>query len=119
MAISLEPLKKLHGFIAAAIVDSSSGMMLDSTVAGDFEIDIATAGNTEVLQAKLRTMEALGLGDDLIEDILITLGTQYHIIRPLSINKEIFIYISLEHSKANLAMARIVVKKLDKNITML
>lgn len=116
MNISFNTLQELSGFIAAAVVDSSSGMMLDSTVVGDFDIDLATAGNTEVLQAKLRTMQALGLGEDGIEDILITLGSQYHIIRPLSGNKEIFIYISLDRSKANLAMARIMVKKMDESI---
>lgn len=71
MNISFNTLQELSGFIAAAVVDSSSGMMLDSTVVGDFDIDLATAGNTEVLQAKLRTMQALGLGEDGIEDILV------------------------------------------------
>ena len=43
--------------------------------------------------------------DDTIEDILITLGKQYHIIRPCANLKGLFIYLVLDKS-ANLAMAR-------------
>jgi hypothetical protein len=37
------------------------------------DLDVAAASNTEVIRAKMRTMESLRL-DDTIEDILITLG---------------------------------------------
>jgi predicted regulator of Ras-like GTPase activity (Roadblock/LC7/MglB family) len=116
MASTVETLKKLDGFIAAALVDSSSGMMLESTVVGTFPVEIAAAANTEVLQAKLKAMDAIGLGDDMIEDILISLGTQYHLLRPLASNREIFIYIALDRSRANLAMARIELKKVEGSI---
>jgi len=116
MASSVESLKKLDGLIAAAVVDSSSGMMLESYVSGSFPLEMAAAANTEVVQAKIKAMDAIGLEDDIIEDILITLGTQYHLIRPLSVNREIFIYIVLERDRANLAMARMELKKLEKSI---
>ena len=73
MAATVEALKKLDGFIAAALVDSSSGMMLESVVVGSFPVEIAAAANTEVVQAKLKAMDAIDLGDDHIEDILIIL----------------------------------------------
>ncbi len=116
MASTVDALKKLDGFIAAALVDSSSGMMLESLVVGNFPVEIAAAANTEVLQAKLKAMDAIELGDDHIEDILISLGTQYHLLRPLSSNREIFIYLALERSRANLAMARLEVKKVEGTI---
>jgi hypothetical protein len=57
------------------------------------------------LRAKLKTMKALGL-NDVIEDILITLGRQYHIIRPLNKHEGLFVYLVLDKSKSNLALAR-------------
>jgi len=90
--------------------------MLESIVVGNFPIEVAAAANTQVVQAKLKAMDAIDLGDDHIEDILITLGSQYHLIRPLASNREIFIYVALERSRANLAMARIDLKKLEGSI---
>ena len=92
----------IDGASAAMIVDYDSGMAL-GTVGGGLDLDVAAAGNTEVVRAKMTTMSELGLNDE-IEDILITLGKAYHIIRPLP-NSTLFFYIVLTR-KANLAMAR-------------
>jgi predicted regulator of Ras-like GTPase activity (Roadblock/LC7/MglB family) len=123
MAISkvrfINALTDLDGFIAAALVDSTSGMMFESMVTGSFPIEAAAAANTQVVQAKLKAMKAVGIGDDHIEDILITLGAQYHLIRPLNINDEIFIYLAIDRNHGNLAMARMELKKLSNSITKL
>jgi hypothetical protein len=95
----------LDGFVGACIVDSNSGMMLGADGGGSMNLEVAAAGNTEVVRAKRKTMKALNLGDT-IEDILITLGKQYHLIRPLPQNDALFIYLVLDRSKGNLAMAR-------------
>ena len=102
----LKTLAKEKGFIAAAVVDSDSGMAL-GTIGGsdDFPIEVGAAANTEVVLAKLRAAEALGL-DDAIEDILITLTSQYHLIRPMRDQPTVFIYIALDRAQANLALAR-------------
>ena len=113
---AIDSLKNLDGFIAAALVDSSSGMMLDSIIVGNFPIEVAAACNTEVLQAKLKAMDEIDLGDDTIEDILISLGTQYHLMRPLGYNREVFIYVALERNRANLALARLTLKKVESSI---
>ena len=101
---SLNGLLKLDGAMCAALVDSNSGMMLGSAGSG-VDLELAAAGNTEVMRAKLKIMKSLGLNDS-IEDILITLGKQYHIIRPVSAKPGIFYYLVLDRAKANLAMAR-------------
>ena len=101
---SLDELLTVDGALCAALVDSSSGMMLGSEGSG-VDMEIAAAGNTEVMRAKLKTMQMLGLSDT-IDDILITLGKQYHIIRPVARKEGVFVYFVLDKSKANLAMAR-------------
>jgi hypothetical protein len=104
VADSLKQLLRTDGAMCAALVDANSGMMLGSAGAG-LDLELAAAGNTEVVRAKLKTMQILGLSDTL-EDILITLGKQYHIIRPLQAKAGIFLYLVLDKAKANLAMAR-------------
>jgi predicted regulator of Ras-like GTPase activity (Roadblock/LC7/MglB family) len=101
---SLKDLLRLDGAMCAALVDANSGMMLGSAGSG-VDLELAAAGNTEVVRAKLRTMKSLGLSDT-IEDILITLGKQYHIIRPVQSKPGIFMYVVLDKTRANLAMAR-------------
>ena len=111
---SLDILISVDGAMCAAVVDSSSGMVLGTAGSG-LDLDIAAAGNTEVVRAKLNTMKSLGLSDT-IDDILITLSSQYHIIRPLGSTPEVFIYLVLNRAKANLALARIKVKESDAAI---
>jgi hypothetical protein len=97
------------------VVDSSSGMMLGNAGSG-MDIEIAAAGNTEVMRAKLKTMKALGL-NDAIEDILITLGHAYHILRPMGKQEGVFVYAVLDKAKSNLAMARRKIAEVEKELT--
>lgn len=102
---TLEDIMGIDGALAAAVVDANSGMVLGKIGTG-VDLDIAGAGNTEVMRAKIKTKKALGLKDS-IEDILITLGKQYHIIRPMSEKPGVFIYVVLDKAKSSLALARL------------
>lgn len=103
---TLEQLMKIDGAAAAAIVDTQSGMSLGSVgSSATMNLDIAAAGNSEVVKSKLKVMNNLGI-KGYIEDILITLEDQYHLIRPLSKSKSLFIYLVLNRANSNLAMAR-------------
>lgn len=76
-----EAMTSIEGSVAVALVDYTSGMALGSLGGGkDLDLTVAAAANTDVIRAKVRTMEMLGLKDD-IEDVLITLGSQYHLMR--------------------------------------
>lgn len=95
----------VDGALAAAVVDFDSGMLLAGGGSAAIDLEIAAAGNTEVMRAKMKTMKMLGLKDE-IEDILLTLGRQYHLLRPLQRHNGLFLYSVLDKSKSNLALAR-------------
>ena len=111
---AMEDLLTGDGALCAAIVDSSSGMILGQAGTG-VDMEVAAAGNTEVVRAKMKTMRALGL-NDVIEDILITLGKQYHIIRPMARKDGLFMYYVLDKGKSNLAMSRRKLQDVEKEL---
>ncbi|AIV32445.1 hypothetical protein LMJ38_33360 [Streptomyces sp. R1] len=113
-----ECLGSIDGATAVALVDYTSGMALGTLGGGkDFNLEVAAAGNTDVVRSKLRTMEHLGLKDE-IEDILITLNTQYHMIRLLKGRggNGLFLYLVLDASRANLAMARHQLRRIEGDL---
>jgi hypothetical protein len=113
---TLPRLMEIDGCIGCCIVDSNSGMMLGAAGGGAaLNLEVAAAGNTEVVRAKRKTMKSLGLADA-IEDILITLGKQYHVIRPMTQNDAMFVYVVLDKTRSNLAMARHQVSAIEKEL---
>ena len=111
---SLSLLMSCDGAMGACVVDYSSGMNL-GTIGGGVDLELAAAGNSEVVKAKMETMKSLGIKED-IEDILITLGSQFHIIRPTAGHDSLFIYLVLDKSKANLALARRKVRSIEEDL---
>ena len=113
---SLAACMKIDGAIGAALVDMKSGMCLGSTGGGDIlNMEVAAAGNTDVVRAKMNVMSSLGLKDK-IEDMLITLGKQYHLVRMLETQGNLFIYLALHRDKANLGMARLKLSGIESDL---
>ncbi|WP_327176146.1 hypothetical protein OG599_13020 [Streptomyces sp. NBC_01335] len=113
-----EAMSSIEGSLGVALVDYTSGMALGTLGGGkDFNLEVAAAGNTDVVRAKLRTMDHLGLKEE-IEDILITLGSQYHLIRLLKTrgSNGLFLYLVLDSNRANLAMARHQLKRIEAEL---
>lgn len=112
---ALNSLLKVDGAMCAALVDYGSGMLLGQAGSG-VDMELAAAGNTEVVRAKMKVMQSLSL-NDAIEDILITLGKQYHIIRPVRAKSGLFVYYVLDRAKSNLALARRACQDAEASLT--
>lgn len=104
----------IDGAMAAALVDYRSGMCL-AQAGNALNLDLAAAGNTQVVRAKLKTMESLGLRKG-IEDILITLVDQYHLIRLAPNHDGLFLYLVLDKEKGNLALARYKLTDIERGL---
>ena len=97
--------------IAVAIVDVSSGMCLAShSNSPTINPETAAAYNTEVVRQKQKAMSALKLSGEKINDILITLTNQFHLINLLEDGKK-FIYLAVNQRDTNLAIAREVLRQ--------
>jgi len=115
---SLNEAMQMDGAIGVALVDWSSGLALGKAGGNNtFNLEVAAAGNTQVVRAKMSVMKNLNLNTT-IEDILITLPNQYHLIRPLQKNTKLFLYIALHREQANLAMARYKLAEIENNLEM-
>jgi hypothetical protein len=112
---TLAEIMKMNGAMAAAIVDWKSGMTLGTAGSG-VNVDLAAAGNTNVVRAKLSVMRDLKL-KGFIEDMLITLTDQYHLIRMLDSNHDLFVYVVLSRDQANLGLARHKLAELEHDLT--
>ncbi|MFC5908932.1 hypothetical protein [Streptacidiphilus monticola] len=119
--IALKEAMAIDGAVGVAVVDYNSGMALGTLGnSADLDLNVAAAGNTEVVRAKMRTMEMLNLHHEGIEDILITLSSQYHLIRPLTKkgSEGHFLYLALDRRRANLAMARLRLRQIEDDLAL-
>jgi hypothetical protein len=100
---------EIPGYMAASLVDLESGMTLGlKSLRPDFDLAAASAYNSEMVKQKMKIMKALSLKTTL-EDMLITLGDQIHVIR--MVNPTTFIYLVVDRSLSNLAIVRNVLAK--------
>ena len=114
----ISALRDVQGFIGACLVDSDTGLMLASEGGGSLiDLEVASAGNTEVVKAKRAVMGHLGMGDQ-IEDMLITVETQFHVLRPLKSNPTIFLYLAVDRKHASLGMSRIQMKRVEESLNL-
>jgi hypothetical protein len=112
-----EDLKKnVPGFIAVSIAEIQSGMSYFSlSVVADFDPELASAFNLEVVKAKMNAISALGLKNQIVSDIMITLTSQIHIL-DISDNGQYMIYLAVDSTKANLGMTKSILNKYKKEI---
>jgi len=112
---SLEEIMEIDGAVGAAVVDYENGMTLGTIGGRNLDMELAGAGNTEVVRSKKNIIHDLGL-DEEIEDILISLENQYHLIRMCDNHEDVFIYLAIDRSQGNLGLARRSIDKIDKKL---
>jgi hypothetical protein len=110
---SVERALEIDGCLGAALVDYESGLCLGVAGNPGFDLELAAAGNTEVVRATKLIRDKLGLKDR-IDDILISLTGQYHMIR--MVGSSMFLYIMLDRRRSNLALARKELATIDRDL---
>ncbi len=100
---SLKKALQIDGCLGVALVDFESGLCLGTAGNAGFDLELAAAGNAEVVRAKKNIRDKLGIKDK-IEDILVALHGQYHLVR--MVGTKLFLYSALDRRRSNLALAR-------------
>jgi hypothetical protein len=111
---------ELDGALGVALGDWKTGMCLgfNGTNTPAFPLDrleLAVAANAEVIRAKHKAVISIE-STDKIEDILITLTTQFHLIRLTQTLDGLFFYLALDRGKGNLALARFMLAQIEKRL---
>ncbi|MCD8411203.1 hypothetical protein [Tenacibaculum finnmarkense] len=102
--------ENIPGYIALSVTELGSGETLVSdSVKTEFDIDLASAYNLEVVNAKLKAISVLGLKEE-VRDITITLTDQIHIIN-IAPNGGYFVYLAIDSAKANIAITKTLLNK--------
>ena len=110
---SIERAMAVDGCLGAALVDFESGLCLGVGGNPPFDLELAAAGNTEVVRATKTIRDKLGLKDKL-DDILITMSGQYHMFR--MVGTSMFLYMALDRRRSNLALARKELATIDRDL---
>ena len=97
----LSAVNEFDGLIGCCVFDVKSGAVIREV--GEFDFPTAAIMNADVIRIKLRAIDRLGL-DDEIENIAISLGKQYHLMRPLR-NAGFCFYLVLDRARSNLSLA--------------
>jgi len=100
---------KIDGAIGAALVHATSGAVLGHVAVGrGLDMERAARIAQDLVQAAFRLRDG-------IEDIMITVDTQYHVIRVVGPGEDMFVHLVLDRERASLGMARQQLAKLARN----
>ncbi|PQJ34626.1 hypothetical protein BSZ35_08460 [Salinibacter sp. 10B] len=112
---SLKAVMNIEGALGASIVHDESGVPLGTIGGGSLDMELAGAGSTVVVQTQKELLEDL-VPEEQMEDILISLDQQYHLIRFFHDTENIFTYVVLDRADANLALARRKLAEIDRQL---
>jgi len=105
----------IDGAVGAAVVDYDNGMTLGTIGGRNLDMELAGAGTTEVVRSEHNIIQDLGL-EDRVEDLLISLDSQYHLVRMCENHEDVFIYLVIDRSEGNLGLARRSIDQIDEKL---
>jgi len=112
---ALDELMDIDGAVGAAVVDYDNGMTLGTIGGRNLDMELAGAGTTEVVRSEHNIIHDLGL-EDRVEDLLISLDSQYHLVRMCENHEDVFIYLVIDRSEGNLGLARRSIDQIDEKL---
>lgn len=114
LELVVERLRRLDGYAAAMMIDSQSGVVLggDGDVSSP-EIQTAAAGYCELYRMERALVDRLGVADE-IEDVVITLSKQYHVLHAVAGDPSLLLCVALDRASASLGLARYAIAAADQ-----
>ena len=103
----------IDGALGVALVDFASGVCLGSKGGGTLDMELAGAAVTEVIRAEKSIVDNLGL-DEAIEELIVTLDGQYHLIQAFDQHPGLFSYLILDRERSSLPLARTHLRAIDR-----
>ncbi|KUG08912.1 hypothetical protein ASU33_07330 [Solirubrum puertoriconensis] len=104
----------LPELLAAAVVRIDTGQLLACyTTARELNPAKVAAFNAEVVKQKRMALAALQLEGEVLEDILITLTSQLHLLRVLADGERV-LYVAVDCRDTNLGIARDVLRNCEE-----
>lgn len=112
--IDISGLRRVSGFLGGWLVDGGTGSVLAAEGdEGDPEHEAAMSAAIGLGRANLRALETV---DDQVDDILVTLGAQVHLIRPLAQTPRTFLCVAMASDSANPGLARVQLRRVEQSI---
>ena len=105
----------LEGAKGVALADYRTGdcLYIESRIGNG--VKIAARAGSAIVRAKLDCIQQLGLTES-IEEILISLDNEYHLIRLVKKYEGLFLYYMLDRSRASLALARLLLSEIEDKL---
>ena len=112
--VEMSGLRRISGFQGGCLMDSLSGQVMAREV-GTGEVEATLRTTLAIARANLQAAAELG-ADQEVEDIQISLGRHFHILRPLDGAQRYLVCVTLDREAANLGLARIQLRRVAQTI---
>lgn len=105
----------IRGFNGALLVDSESGLVLVAKGDDTANLTAVAAFGVQIVKVMLQHLEARSLNER-VEEVLITLGQQIHVIRPIAMAPSVLFHVCLDKRATRLGMARMQVRRIEEGV---